>query len=155
VRLDRIFPAERLPGMSDYMKQFAASHGVYDFEHRDRMPNTRRALALAEVARDEGKLEPYRQRAMEAHWRDGMDLENDDDLRAIAREVGLSDDAVERSKDPQYGARLDAIREEAHRLGLTGIPTFILGRYRVSGAQSYEVFEELARRAGAEKRSNR
>ena len=153
MRLDQFLPPERLHGMSDHMKQFAASHGVADFTPRDRIPNTRRALALGEVARDEGKLEPYRQRAMDAHWRDGMDLENDDDLRAIARDAGLSEDALERSRDPQYAARIDAIREEAHRLGLTGIPTFILGRYRVSGAQSYELFEELARRAGAQRRT--
>lgn len=152
MRLDQFFPRERLAGMAEYMKNFAARFGVDDFAQRDRIPNTRRALALAEVARDERKLEPYRQRAMHAHWRDGMDLENDDDLRTIARDAGLADDAVERSKESRYLQRIDAIRAEANAVGVEGIPTFVIGRYGFSGAQPYEAFAELAERAGAQRR---
>lgn len=153
MRLDEYFPPERLAGMADYMKSFAAQFGIEDFQQRERIPNTRRALALAEVAREEGKLDAYRQRAMDAHWRDGMDLENDDDLRAIARDANLSEDAVERSRsDPKYLERVDAMRAEANAIGVQGIPTFILGRYGFSGAQAYEAFEALAERAGAKKR---
>jgi 2-hydroxychromene-2-carboxylate isomerase len=105
MRLDEHFPPERLAQMAEYMKSFAAKFGIDDFRQRDRIPNTRRALALAEVARDGGLLDEYRALAMEAHWARGMDLENDDDLRTIARDAGLSDDAVERSRsDPQYSS---------------------------------------------------
>lgn len=153
MRLDEYFPAERLAGMNEHLTKVAAHFGIEDFHSRERIPNTRRALALAEVAREEGKLDAFRNRAMEAHWRDGMDLENDDDLATIARDADLSADAVERSKrDPRYLARVDDIREEASEIGVTGIPTFILGGYGVAGAQPYEVFQQLAERAGAEKR---
>ena len=136
------------------MRNFAAQFGIEDFTTRERIPNTRRALALAEVAREEGKLGAFRMRAMEAHWRDGLDLENDDDLRAIARDAGLSDDAVARSKDdPRYLARVDALRAEAKAIGVEGIPTFILDNLGISGAQSYEVFERFAERAGAKRRT--
>jgi predicted DsbA family dithiol-disulfide isomerase len=135
------------------MHDFAERFGIEKFIQPDRIPNTRRALALAEVARDEGRLELFRQLAMEAHWRDGMDIEDEEDLREIARSAALSDDAVERSmNEPQYLARIDAIREEASSIGVQGIPTFILGRYVLSGCQQYELFEELARRAGAVRR---
>ena len=154
MRLDQYFPPWRLAGMETYMKNFAAQFGIDDFRSRERIPNTRRALARAEVARDEGKLDAFRTLAMEAHWRDGRDLENDDDLRAIAREAGLSDDAVARSHDdPRYLARVDALRAEAKAIGVEGIPTFILGDLAVSGAQAYEVFERFAERAGAKRRS--
>ena len=154
MRLDEYFPPERLKGMAEYMTRFAAQFGIDDFKQRDRIPNTRRALALAEVAREEGKLEPYRRRAMEAHWRDGLDLENDDDLRAIARDSGLSGDAVERSKsDPRYLDRIDEIREEANRLGVQGIPTFVIRNLGLSGCQPYEVFVGFAEQAGAKRRS--
>ena len=153
MRLDEYFPPERLAGMAEYMKEFAARFGITDFKQRDRIPNTRRALALAEVAREEGRLEPYRQRAMHAHWRDGMNLEDDADLETIARDAGLSADAVERSKtDPRYLERIDAIRDEASAIGVQGIPTFVIGRYGFSGAQPYENFVALAERAGATKR---
>ena len=154
MRLDEYFPPERLRGMGEYMKTFAAQFGIEDFRQRDRIPNTRRALALAEVARDEGKLDSYRQRAMEAHWRDGLDLENDDDLRTIARDAGLPEDAVERSQDVKYLRRVDAIRSEATEMGVEGIPTFVIGRFGFSGAQGYEQFVALAERAGAAKRAS-
>lgn len=153
MRLDEFFPPERLKGMAEYMKTFAAQFGIDDFRQPSRIPNTRRALALAEVAREDGKLDPYRQRAMDAHWRDGLDLENDDDLRAVARDAGLSGDAVDRSKDPKYLERIDAVREEANAIGVEGIPTFVIGRYGFSGAQSYDAFVALAERAGAQRRT--
>jgi predicted DsbA family dithiol-disulfide isomerase len=141
--------------MAESMKNFAAQFGVENFQPRDRIPNTRRALALAEVARDEGKLDVYRTRAMEAHWRDGLDLESDDDLEAIAREAGLSDDAVERSRsDPRFLERIDAIRAEANAIGVEGIPTFVIGNIGLSGCQPYGVFESFAERAGAKKKND-
>ncbi len=152
MRLDEYFPPERLAVMSEHLQAVAAHFGISDFRQSERIPNTRRALALAEVARDEGKLDAFRERAMHAHWRDGMDLENDRDLTTIAREAGLPDDAVARSKSDRFLARIDATREEADHIGVRGIPTFILDRYAISGAQSYEVFRQLAEQAGAEKR---
>lgn len=155
MRLADFFPPGRLDGMAEYMKNFAAQFGIDDFRQRDRIPNTRRALALAEVAREEGKLDAYRERAMHAHWRDGMDLENDTDLRAIAGDAGLSGDAVARSQsDPRYLQRVDAMRAEANAIGVEGVPTFILGRYGLSGCQPYEVFERLAEKAGAKRRTS-
>lgn len=153
MRLDEYFPADRLGGMHEHLRKLAAHYGIEKFEPRDRIPNTRRALALAEVAREEGKLDAYRTRAMDAHWRDGLDLENDEHLQRIAHDAGLSDDAVARSKsDPRYLARVDAMRDEANAIGVRGIPTFILGRYGLSGAQPYEQFQRLAEAAGANKR---
>lgn len=153
MRLDEYFPPERLHGMSSYMKNFAAQYGIDDFVQRERVPNTRRALALAEVAREERRLEEYRQRAMDAHWKHGLDLEDDAVLATLARDAGLPDDAVERSRGAEYLRRIDAIREEANAIGIHGIPTFVLGRYRISGAQPYEAFVALATHAGAARRT--
>jgi len=147
-----MFPPEKLSGMEAYMKRFAAQFGIDDFQQRDRIPNTRRALALAEVARDEGKLESFRERAMDAHWRDGMDLENDADLAAIARDSGLSENAVERSRSSEILARVDDAREEANEIGVQGIPTFIIGNLGLSGCQPYAMFEQFVRQAGVSPR---
>lgn len=153
MRLDELFPPERLRGMAESVRKFAAQFGIEDFRQPERVPNTRRALALAEVARDEARLEPYRYRAMDAHWRDGMNLESDDDLRTIAREAGLSEDAVERSvSDPQYFDRIDEIREEAGRIGVEGIPAFIIGNLGLAGCQPFEVLAEFATKAGAKRK---
>jgi predicted DsbA family dithiol-disulfide isomerase len=153
MRVDEYFPPQRVAEMRDYMKSFAARFGVTGFRQPERIPNTRRALALAEVARDEGRLDAFRSGAMEAHWRDGMNLESDDDLQAIASGAGLSSGAVERSiSDPQYLDRIDPTRDEAGQIGVQGIPTFVIGNLGLSGCQPIEVLEDFATQAGAEKR---
>jgi predicted DsbA family dithiol-disulfide isomerase len=133
--------------------EFARGFGITDMKMRKRSPNTRRALAIAELARDQGKLEPWRQAAMDAHWTRGLDLESDTDLRALALETGLDPDAaIAASGDPRYLSRIDLRRAEAEDLGVTGIPTFVIGNRGVVGCQPYEVLAEFVESAGARKR---
>ncbi len=149
----------RTQGRAERMAQFAASFGVTGMKHPGRIPNTRRALAIAELARERGMLDAFRDSAMRAHWRDGMDLEKDADLAEVARHAGLDpDEALAASRDPKYLARIDAVREEANALGVTGIPTFVFGDLEakplaVVGCQPYEVLAEAAQQAGARRRS--
>ena len=135
------------------LREFARSFGITDMELRDRSPNTRRALALAEYAREQGKLEPWRQLAMDAHWRRGLDLESEADLRALALEAGLDPAAaLAASTEEKYLSIIDRKREEAEELGVTGIPTFVVGRHGVVGCQPYEVLARFLESQGAQKR---
>jgi predicted DsbA family dithiol-disulfide isomerase len=79
------------------------------------------------------------------YFEDGWDLSDHGRLAAAAGEAGM---------DPAVAARLlegeadrDAVRAEAQAaagMGVTGVPTFILGgRYAVSGAQPPEVWVKL------------
>jgi predicted DsbA family dithiol-disulfide isomerase len=45
---------------------------------------------------------------------------------------------------------VDADWELSRRYGITGVPTFVAGRYGVVGAQPYEALEQLVRKAAAE-----
>jgi predicted DsbA family dithiol-disulfide isomerase len=47
---------------------------------------------------------------------------------------------------------VDADWKKSHAYGVTGVPTFVAGRYGVVGAQPYEVLEALAIKAGAARR---
>ena len=38
----------------------------------------------------------------------------------------------------------------SRQVGVTGVPTFVAGRYGVVGAQPYEALEALVRKAGPE-----
>ncbi|MBS2028369.1 MAG: DsbA family protein [Deltaproteobacteria bacterium] len=144
----------RIHAMHKNLEQFAKGFGVTDMKLRERSPNTRRALAVAEYAREQGKLEAFRQRAMDAHWTQGKDLESDVDLRALATEAGLDPDAaVAASNDPKYLARIDARREQAEEVGITGIPTFVIGNRAVVGCQPYEVLAKFAEVCGAKRKS--
>lgn len=151
--LSEKFGAARIPQMRDHMKKFAASFGIADMNFRDRSPNTRRALAIAELARDESKLDVFRDLAMDAHWRRDLNLEDDADLCTISAEAGLDpDQAIAASTDPRFLARIDARREEANAVGVTGIPTFVVGNQGLVGCQPWEVMEKFAEACGAKRR---
>jgi len=139
--------------MRDYLREFAASFGIKEMGWPERLPNTRRALAMAEYAREQGKLDAFREAAMDAHWCEGKDLEDESDLREIAHRVGLAPDAAVRAmNNARYLERVDALRKEATKVGVTGIPAFLFGSVCVVGCQSYEVLAEAAERAGARQR---
>jgi predicted DsbA family dithiol-disulfide isomerase len=141
--------------MQDRLREFAKSFGIDDMKLRERSPNTRRALAIAEYAREQGKLEAWRKLAMDAHWRRGMDLEAERDLRALAAEAGLDPDAaIAASTSPAYLERIDQRRREAEEVGVTGIPTFVIGDQGVVGCQPYDVLARFVESAGARKRQS-
>ena len=151
--LTALFPAARVPAVKEHLRQFAERFGVTGIVHPDRVPNTRRILAMAEFARAEGKLDELRRAGMEAHWRHAKDLESDADLRAIAEGVGLDGAAALAAADaPRFQREVDRKLAEAAEHGVTGIPTFFIGDEEVVGCQPYEVLAAAAERAGAKRR---
>jgi predicted DsbA family dithiol-disulfide isomerase len=46
-----------------------------------------------------------------------------------------------------FKAAVDADWALSHQYGISGVPTFVAGRYGVVGAQPYEALEELVRKA--------
>jgi predicted DsbA family dithiol-disulfide isomerase len=139
--------------MTAHVQQFARGMGVTGMQARERLNNTRRALAVAEWARDQGHLQAFREAAMEAYWHRGEDLEDPEVLVRLAKQAGLAAEQARAAMDaPEYQARVDALRAEGHAVGVSGIPTSFIGSHRVVGCQPYEVFAEAARRAGAKPR---
>jgi predicted DsbA family dithiol-disulfide isomerase len=150
-----LYPGERLAMAREYLKRFAEGFGIADMAEHDTIPNTRRALAAAEYAREKGKLDEFRIHAMELYWRSGLNIEDDESLRAVAEQVGLDPEAtVNAADDPEYLGRVDAMGLEARRMGITGIPTFLIGENRVVGCQPYEMLSEVAQQAGAKTRNS-
>lgn len=153
MRIADRFGAARAREMTTYLARFAASFGVTGMLRPERSPNTRMALAVAEHARDRGRLHPFRRAAMDAFWRHGRDLEDPAVLADCAREAGLDPAlAVAAIDDPALRARVDDMGRAAARAGVTGIPTFVIGSRRVVGCQPYEVLEEVAQAEGARRR---
>jgi predicted DsbA family dithiol-disulfide isomerase len=149
IELSRLHP-DRPDGMRDYIRKFAASLGVYDMKHPGIMPNTRRALAMAEFARDRGKLNEFRSLVMDAHWRDGENIEDSTVLRNVASASGLDpENAISAADDPVYLKRVGETRLEYKQEGVGGIPTFVFGLEKVEGCQPYEVLAAAALRASA------
>jgi predicted DsbA family dithiol-disulfide isomerase len=151
--LSHLFPGVDLNTLHARTRRFASGFGVADFNPPDRIQNSRRALALAEYARDQGRLEAFRAAAFEGHWRQRKNLEADADLRELASMAGLDDGAaILAADDAALLARVDRRQAEARAAGIRGIPTFIIGREQVVGCQPYPVLVAAAERAGARRR---
>jgi predicted DsbA family dithiol-disulfide isomerase len=151
--LSHLFPGVSLPALHERTRRFAARFEVTDFTPPDVLSNTRRALAIAEYARDNARLEPFRAAAFEAHWRQGKNLEDDGDLRAIATAAGLPpDEALGAADAPAFLARVDEKQDEARANGVTGIPTFIIAGSELVGCQPYEALADAAEWAGVPRR---
>lgn len=139
--------------MRAHLRRFAAAFGVEGMHEPERSPSTRAALALAEHARDRGRLHEARRALMDAFWRRGEDLEDPAVLSRCAAEAGLDPAAALAAvEDPALVARVDAMGREAARAGVTGIPTFLIGGRRVVGCQPYEVLAAAAEAQGARRR---
>jgi len=140
--------------MRAHLTRFAAGFGIPAMHIPDRSPNTRAVLALAEHARDAGRLRELRQAAMDAFWRYGDDLEDREVLARCAGAAGLDPArALAAIDDPAITARVDAMGRDAARAGVTGIPTFLIGGRRVVGCQPYQVLAGVAEAAGAKRRA--
>jgi predicted DsbA family dithiol-disulfide isomerase len=151
--LTDLFPGADLPSLHERTRRFGAQFGVTDFDPPDRLVNSRRALAIAELARDRKVLEPYRHAAFDAHWRRHKNLESDADLRELARSIGLEPDAaLSAADDPAYLERVDEKQADARAQGVSGIPTFFFGAVRVVGCQPFEALARAAEKAGAKRR---
>ncbi len=127
--------------------EFAASFGITGMKFPDHLPNTRKILAVAEYARDQGKLTTFRHAAMNAYWKEGKNLEQSTVIAEIAQQSGLDPQtaiAVTESRD--YLSRVLAMRREAEQADISGIPTFIIGSEKIFGCQPYEKLAEVVRR---------
>ncbi|MEE6258512.1 DsbA family oxidoreductase [Plantactinospora sonchi] len=75
-----------------------------------------------------------------AHFVDGVDVGSRPALAGVAATVGLDESDVRRFLDSSEGVtELRAALREAHELGVTSVPMFVLaGKYAVAGAQEPE-----------------
>jgi predicted DsbA family dithiol-disulfide isomerase len=123
--------------------EIGASVGIaFAFDRIAREPNTFAAHRLVRFAARRGKADPLVEALFAAHFLAGRDIGDRATLAAIAGEAGL--DPREAGRFLDGDAEVDAIRaeeQEAHRVGITGVPCFIFdGQYAVAGAQEPEFF---------------
>jgi predicted DsbA family dithiol-disulfide isomerase len=132
----------------------ARRFGLTQMRLGDRINNSRRALALAEWAREQGKLTAFREAVTEAYWQRFEDIEDPNVLAKLAEHAGLPGDGAREAMDAaKYQSRVDELAAEGRAAGVRGTPTVFVGTIRVAGCQPYEAFAEAAKRAGAKPRS--
>jgi predicted DsbA family dithiol-disulfide isomerase len=80
-----------------------------------------------------------------AYFVDGVNIADRGVLIEIARSVGLPADEIEAVIDERrFGDAVDQDWDRSRRIGVTGVPTFVIGRQAVVGAQPYEILDRFA-----------
>jgi predicted DsbA family dithiol-disulfide isomerase len=126
---------------SDAVRRMNEEAGLVYNPHPERVPNTRRALELAEWARARGSYDDLHERIMDAYWSEGRDITGWDVLAPIVAEAGLDADEARAEVDAgAFRAPVDASTRVAQEHGIAAVPAFVLdGRLLVSGAQPHDV----------------
>lgn len=118
---------------------------TFHFERIRRTPSSVDAHRLVRFAARNGRADAMVLALFAAHFAEGQDIGDTFVLTALAGTVGLDMAATRDFLDSE--AEFDAIHAEnlrAHRLGINGVPCYILGgRQAIAGAQEAEVIERL------------
>jgi predicted DsbA family dithiol-disulfide isomerase len=113
--------------------------------------NSRLAQELGKWADTQPGGEAIHDALFRAYFVETRDISQPAVLLDIVRQVGLSIDAAREVLEKRtFKDAVDADWELSREYGITGVPTFVAGRYGVVGAQPYEALEQLVRKAAAE-----
>ncbi len=144
-------PAPRAAEMIERMCRVGRQEGIaFDFE-RIQGGNTfdaHRLLWWAEQQAGHAVQSRLKERLLQAYFCEGAAIGDTQALLSIAQQVGLDLEAAGGVLASGEGAA--AVREQqrtAARLGISGVPMFVMGRIGVSGAQPADVLLSALRRA--------
>ena len=128
------------------MTELAASEGLEYHLDRTRGGNSFDAHRLIQLAKENGRGDEVMERLMRAYFTEGEAIGDAETLVRLAIEMGV---------DPRGllgGAYGDAVRQDeelARRIGIQGVPFFVLNRrYGISGAQPPELLLKALEKAG-------
>jgi predicted DsbA family dithiol-disulfide isomerase len=145
------YPPEQWRRMMENLSRMAGEEKI-PFAEREITTNSRKALLLAEAAKGEGPgvFCALNEKLFAAFFGEGRNIGDDTVLRKLAEEAGVPPAVVDRAwSDPAYGERLRGNQTEASRLGIRGVPTFLIGKRILAGAVPAETLLSAAREARA------
>jgi predicted DsbA family dithiol-disulfide isomerase len=88
-----------------------------------------------------------------AYFVDGRNIGDPEILVELATSAGLpSEEARAVLAERRFKEAVDRDWAKSQAYGITGVPTFVAGRYGAVGAQPYEVLEQLLDKAGVRRR---
>lgn len=147
---------QRIKDPNNPLKLRAEREGLV-MKHRDITPSTRRAHQAAEFARDQGRIDAFHAALLRRYWSESQDLWQWETLRGAAGEAGLDPDALQRAVESgQYQQRVEDAVREAQEVGISAVPTFLVGdKFVIQGAQELPVFRMAMERLGVKPRQAR
>jgi predicted DsbA family dithiol-disulfide isomerase len=138
-----------IPKMQAQMRARMEAEGL-PYGTRTMTYNSRLAQELGAWADTQPGGDAIHDALFRAYFVDARNIGDPEVLVEIAKSVGLdADQAREVIEKRTHKAAVDADWNKSHQYGVTGVPTFVVGRHGVVGAQPYEALEALLKQAEA------
>lgn len=130
------------------MKTLMEEEGLPYNSERNMTYNSRLGQELAKWAEGKDKGEEIHDHIFRAYFVEAKNIGRREVLVEIAQKVGLPvDEAEEVLLSRSFKEAVDTDWGRCAKLGLTAVPTFVVGRHALVGAHPYEALEKLLLRA--------
>jgi len=143
--------AEQVVDMDARMTQTAAADELEFNLEGTLTGNTFDAHRLVHLAHARGLQDAVVERLFRAYFTEQRSLFDQHTLVDLGADAGLHrDEAAAALRDNRYADAVDADLEVAHRLGISGVPFYVINdRYGISGAQAPETFLDVLQQVAA------
>ena len=114
------------------------------YGNRTHTYNSRLAQELSKWGERFPESSLLNQKIFEAYFVDGQNLANQNLLVKLAGEAGLStQEATKVLEKRVFKEAVDIDWMRSRQTGISGVPTFVIGQYRIAGAKSYKMLEQF------------
>lgn len=154
VTLEELFAGRNMdiPAAMARLKKTAAELGL-PWGERKKSYNSRLAQELGKWAEAKGRGNEFHDLAFRAYFVDGKNIARRDVLIGLAKAAGLPEsDAGNVLEMRTFREAVDSDWELVEQMGISSVPTFVIDRQAVAGAQPYEVLEQFLLDNGVSRR---
>jgi predicted DsbA family dithiol-disulfide isomerase len=141
------YPPERWAQLTANLTRMGKEEGIFFIDRRF-TTNSHKALLLSEAVRESGSgaFELLNEALFRAYFSEGKNIGDPAVLRRIAEEAGVPGETVDLAwSDPRFEEGLKRQHDVASRIGVTAVPTFILGnQWILEGAVPTEMLIKVA-----------
>lgn len=136
---------EKLNEVSHALQNVGYEAGLeFNFTDEDIIPNTKLAHQFVTIADQSNFGTPMMMALFYAYFTKGENIGTPETLVRIAKEVGLSDEAIEEALSRETELLIEEKIERLANLNIQSVPTYIINeQYLVQGAQAAETFAEI------------
>jgi predicted DsbA family dithiol-disulfide isomerase len=142
----------RVDALDAQMTQIAAEEGLQYRLDVAVTGNTLDAHQMVHLAQEHGRQDAMLERLYRAYFTEGRSVFDQESLVDLGHDIGLDRETARVAlSEGRYVAAVRDDIEMARRIGVTGVPFFVLdGRYGISGAQPSATFLDALTSAAAD-----
>jgi predicted DsbA family dithiol-disulfide isomerase len=125
------------------------------FGNRTMTYNSRLAQELAKYAASNGLEDIFQQKVFRAYFAKGLNIGDPMILIDLAKAAGLSAaEADQVIRERSFRDAVDRDWAQSVRMGITAVPTFVIGRNAIVGAQPHSVIVKFLNNNGVSRKSD-